>query len=238
MLFAVLSFLYARQENWWAAAFSGALATLTRQQGLLLMAPILWELWASSQYDFKRAISRWTDWFSVTLIPLAYLFWIVYRTNVLLNVRPDFSSWDGFISSTLISPVTRQIVKGVRFTWPWEAIYFAIKRALSLSYVNPWADLIFGSLFVLLILLAWRHMRSSYQLYVVVLALISFSFHTGMESTGGAFLSLPRHLLLAFPVFIGLGARWKRVSSWPIIVLGFVGITFFLFGYFWVRLVP
>jgi len=230
--------VYARRERWWAAGIAGALAALTRQQGLFLLAPLTWELWSVAGYDFRRALSRWRDWLSLALIPLAYLAWIIYRTLALGDVRPDFSSFHSVISSALLSPASHQVVKDNRFIWPWEALYFAIKRALALSYVNPWTDLMFGFLFLLLIVLSWGRMRASYRLYVALIAIVSFSFHTGMVPTGGAYMSLPRHLLLAFPVFIGFGARWGRRSPWVLIAIGGAVMTFFLFGYFWIRLVP
>lgn len=122
--------------------------------------------------------------------------------------------------------------------WPWKAAYLAIQRALSLSYVNPWVDLALGALFILFIALAWRGMRTSYRIYVFVIAVVSFSFHTGMTATGGAYLSLPRHLLLAFPVFIGLAARFDHRRLWIVMIPAIAMMTFLLFGYFWVRLVP
>ena len=238
LLCAVLCFVFARRERWWAAALAGALAALTRQQGLFLVAPLAWELWAGADYDLRRALARWRSWLSLSLVPLAYLGWIIYRTLALGDVKPDFNSFRGLISSTLVSTASHQIVKDNRFIWPWEALYFAIKRALALSYVNPWTDLMFGFLFLLLIVLSWGRMRASYRLYVALIAIVSFSFHTGMVPTGGAYMSLPRHLLLAFPVFIGFGARWGRRSPWVLIAIGGAVMTFFLFGYFWIRLVP
>lgn len=238
LLFAVLCFLYARKNRWWLAGLTGALATLTRQQGLFLLAPLAWELFTAQGYDIKRTLMRWRSWLPFCLIPVAYLGWIVYRTRVLENVRPDFSSLSSFITSTLVSPASRIVVKDIAFMWPWKAAYLAVQRALSLSYVNPWMDLALGFLFLLLIVPAWRGMRTSYRIYVVVIAVVSFSFHTGMTPTGGAYLSLPRHLLLAFPVFIGLASHFehRRILMW--MIPGIVMMTFLLFGYFWVRLVP
>ena len=237
LLFAVLCFLFARQRRWWLAGLAGALATLTRQQGLFLLAPLAWELFAAEGHDIKRTLMRWRSWLPFTLIPGAYLVWGLYRTLVLGDVKADsLSSW---ISSILVSPASHLVVKDHAFMWPWKAAYLAIQRALSLSYFNPWIDLGLGFLFLILIVLAWRGMRTSYRIYVVVIAVVSFSFHTGMIPTGGAYLSLPRHLLLAFPVFIGLASRYEPRRLWIVMILpGIAVMTFLLFGYFWVRLVP
>lgn len=231
LLFAILSFLCARQKRWWAAGLAGALATLTRQQGLFLLAPLTWELFAAEGYEIKRLLKRG---FPLLLIFVAFVGWGLYRTLVLGDVKTG-SLWN-WISSILVSPASHLVVKDHSFMWPWKAAYLAIQKALSLSYVNPWIDLALGVLFLSLIALAWRGMRTSYRIYVVVIAVVSFSFHTGMTPTGGAYLSLPRHLLLAFPVFIGLASRFEHPRLW--IIPGIAMMTFLLFGYFWVRLVP
>ena len=238
LLFAVLCFFYARKGRWWLAAVAGALATLTRQQGLFLVVPLAMELLAAEHYNFKNSLARWQSWLSLLLIPLAYLSWILYRILALGDGKADFSSLKSLISSTLVSPASHLVVKDHGFVWPWKAAFLAIQRALSLSYLNPWIDLGFGFLFLVLIVLAWREMRASYRMYVVLIAVVSFSFHTGMTPTGGAYLSLPRHLLLAFPVFIGLAPRVGHRWVWALIIPGIAIMTFLLFGFFWVRLVP
>jgi hypothetical protein len=117
-------------------------------------------------------------------------------------------------------------------------MYLALQRAWSVPFINPWIDLTVGAIFLLLVVLAWRQMRMSYRIYVVVIVLVSFSYHTGMVATGGAYLSLPRHLLLAFPVFAGVASRLRlRISPLVMILLSMV-MTVMLFGYFWVRFVP
>jgi len=199
---------------------------------------LAWELWALAGYDLKAAVSHWRQWLALSLIPLTYIFWIAYRIVILGDGRPDFNSLSSFFYSTLLSPASHLVVRDLGFTWPWKAAYLAIQRALTLSFVNPWIDLIFGFLFLALIILAWSRMRTSYRIYVALIAVVSFSFHTGMAPTGGAYLSLPRHLLLAFPVFIGLGTRWHGLSPWLLIATGTAAMTFLLFGYLWIHLVP
>jgi len=237
LCFAVLCLIYARQSRWWAAGVCASAATLTRQQGLFLMIPVAWELWETSGRSVKDLFKAWRSWSALLLPPVAYGLWITFRSIALGSFKPDFSSFGAFVYSTFLSPASHRIVEGQQFMWPWKAMYVAIQRALSLSYLNPWIDLTFGAIFLLLVAMAWRHIRPSYRLYVVVIVLVSFSYHTGMTSTGGAYLSLPRHLLLAFPVFVGLLPRLER---WELLLLTSCGatMTFLLFGYFWGRLVP
>jgi hypothetical protein len=220
------------------ASLVAAAATLTRQQGLFLLAPLAWELWISASHDWRAAVKRWRSWVSLFVIPLAYVLWILYRTFFIFHSKLNLDSVDGFLYSTLLSPASTRVVEGIGFVWPWKASYLAVKRALSLSYVNPWVDLTFGALFLLLIVFAWRGMRTSYRIYVFIIAIVSFSFHTGTTATGGAYLALPRHLLLAFPVFIGLASRAPYKWNVLVIALSMGLMTVLLFGYFWVRLVP
>ena len=67
--------------------------------------------------------------------------------------------------------------------------------------------LTFGTGFLLILALAWRYMRPSYRIYALAITLLAFSYHTGPLYP---YMGLPRHLLLAFPVFIGLGARLRH----------------------------
>ena len=48
LLFAVAAFYYARKGNWLAASVTGLLAALTKQLGLLLLLPLLYEYLAQS----------------------------------------------------------------------------------------------------------------------------------------------------------------------------------------------
>src|ERR1051325_610376 len=229
LCFAVLCLICARQRRWWAAAICASAATLTRQQGIFLLVPLAWEL---------RESKALRCWLALVLPVLAYVLWIVVRSAALGSFRPDSSSFSSLIYSTVLSPASHRVVEGQQIMWPWKAIYLAIRRAWSVPFINPWIDLAFGVMFLVLVVLAWRQMRMSYRVYVALIVLVSFSYHTGMVATGGAYLSLPRHLLLAFPVFVGVVSRLQlRISPLVMILLSLV-MSILLFGYFWLRLVP
>ena len=85
-------------------------------------------------------------------------------------------------------------------------------------------DFIFAAYFIVLLVMAWRSMRISYRIYTGAIVLISFAYHTGPFYP---YMGLPRHLLLAFPVFIGLGSIIQR--SWQRLLMGSVGICGFFF---------
>ncbi|NJM06848.1 hypothetical protein HC891_12670 [Candidatus Gracilibacteria bacterium] len=74
-------------------------------------------------------------------------------------------------------------------------------------------DLTFGFGFLVLSVLTWPRMRGSYRIWSLIAIVLSFSYYTGPFYP---YMGLPRHLLLAFPVFIGLAPlvvqRWSRLA--------------------------
>ncbi len=219
LLWAVLCFLWARQHSWWLAGLAGALATLTRQQGVFLMLPLMWELWEASSRNWRQVLVGWRNWLAVGLIPGAMLAWILYRALGLNDVTPDFSSLQGLIYSVLISPSSSQVVPDQSFIFAPYAFWLALNSFFEqLRYILA-IDIVLGAAFVFMTVLAWRHMRISYRIYVVVIVLVSFSYHTGAINP---YMGLLRHLLLAFPVFIGLAPLCR--PAWIRLPLTFFSI--------------
>jgi len=229
LLWAVLCLFWARKQRWWLAGLAGALATLTRQQGIFLLFPLAWELWQVAGRNPRRALAGWRDWLALTLIPGGLLFWVAYRAVALNDVRPDYSSLQAFVYSVIISPASSKVVPVQAFWLPWRALWFALNNLWAQFHISVAIDLVLGAGFLLLLGLAWRHMRVSYRIYAVIIVLVSFAYHTGPFLP---YMGLPRHLLLAFPVFIGLGPvlryRWQRLLM---VGLGLFGMLFLLMLY-------
>ena len=84
-------------------------------------------------------------------------------------------------------------------------------------------DLVVAGLFVGFLVAVWPVLRPSYRLYCLVIVMANFSYHTGPFYP---YIALPRHLLVAFPVFIGLGAvvrkSWQWLIIWSLELLGFL----------------
>ena len=222
LLFAVLLFYFARKRQWLLAGLFGGLATLTKQQGLFLMAPLVVEVWAAKE----RTIKGFT---SVLLIPVAYGLWILYRTFALADSYPDFSSLNGLIYSTLISRSTYVVVAEQEFLFPLHALYLAISKLWQDPNVPTSTDLFLGACVVAITILSWRYLRNSYRVYVLIVVIISFGFHTGMQ-VSSPYMGLPRHLLLAFPLFIGLAPRVTPYTMNKLFKIGLLGmllLTFF-----------
>jgi Gpi18-like mannosyltransferase len=222
LLFAVLLFYFARKRRWVLAGLCGALATLTRQQGLFLMVPLVMELWSAKER--KPLVYS-----SVLLIPIAYGLWVLYRTFALADSSPDFSSVQGLIYSTLISRSAHQVVAEQAFLFPLHALYLAFVKLWQAHNVPTITDLVLGATMIVLTVLSWPNLRNSYRIYVLIILIVSFGYHTGMD-VSSPYMGLPRHLLLAFPVFIGLAPRVTPYAMNKFFKLGLGGmllLTFF-----------
>ena len=222
LLFSVLLFYFARERRWLLAGVCGALATLTRQQGLFLMVPLVMELWSAKE---RRPLVFST----ILLIPLAYGLWILYRTFALADSYPDLSSLHGLIYSTIISRSAHQVVAEQDFLFPLHALYLGFVKLWQVHNVPTITDLLLGACMIVLTVLSWRNLRNSYRAYVLIIVIVSFCYHTGMQ-VSSPYMGLPRHLLLAFPVFIGLAPRVSAyaMNKWfKVGLLGMLLLTFF-----------
>ncbi len=224
LLLAILAFYFSRRKKWWASGVCGALAVLTRQQGLFLVIPILVDCWEDKGKNLKQTLAAWREWSSVLLIPLALVLWSSYRGLILNDFHPNTSSVHSFIYSVIISPGANVVVPQQSFLWPWQSLAIAIQKAISAPDIDMIVNLTLAALFLLLLVMAWKNLRLSYRLYSLAIVMVSLSYYTGPIHP---YMGLPRHLLLAFPVFIGLVERLQQ--PWQRLLYTCVGTTLIIF---------
>jgi hypothetical protein len=216
-LLCAASCLYlARMKRWWLAGLAGALAVLTRQQGLILIFPLTWELWEASDRSWHMVKKTWRSWPALSLIPVGYLVWIAYRLCALNDLAPNFTSLHDAIFSILISPSAIEVVPQQHFTWPWLALGLAIQKLIASPDLDLWVNISSAVFFLTLLMLSWKALKPAYRLYAVLITLISFSYSTGIVHP---YMGLPRHLLLAFPVFICAAPKLNRPVWGPLIII-------------------
>jgi Gpi18-like mannosyltransferase len=227
LLTAVACFIFIRQKSWWLAALMGGLATLTRQQGIFLFIPIAWELWENSGRVFAEARKHWKDWLALSLIPAGLLVWLIYRAFFLNDLHANYSSPQQILYSILISPSAVKVVPVQQFIFPWLAIRNTISKLNTNSDVDIWVNIIVAMLFLILLIISWKKMRMSYRLYSATIFIISFCYYTGSIHP---YMGLPRHLLIAFPIFIGsalvITKPWMRLVAFSLCA----AMMFFLIG--------
>ena len=155
--------------------------------------------------------------------------WIIYRTFALQDVQPDFSSPQAFIYSVIISPASSKVVPVQAFLWPWQALWLALHKLWAAFEISLAIDLALAAFYLLALGFAWQHIRLSDRIYTLVIFLASFAYYTGPFYP---YMGLPRHLLVAFPLFIGLGKFWSgRFQRLIIIGFGLLWLFFLLMLY-------
>ena len=212
MLLAVSCFFAARKRQFLLAGLIGGFAALTRQHGILLVLPLLWELWNASGRKLKPLVMNWRAWAASARVPAGYAVWILYRALAINDVKPDFSSPQRFIYSVMVSPTAYHIFSDQQFLWPWQSIWKALVMYWRGSlHFSAYGDAFLAMVFIIMFVFSWRYLRGSYRIYSLAVVLIALSLHTGVSVN--PYISLPRHLLPAFPVFIGLvqAYQFKRV---------------------------
>ncbi len=227
LLCAASCFLFARQQRWWLAGLAACLATLTRQQGLFLIFPLAYELWNAAGKSWVQAMTDWHKFLSLPLIPASYALWIGYRHFALRDLSISSNSLHSLIYSLFISPSASEVVPQQSFTWPWKAIGLSIQKLISHPDVDIWVNSILAVIFLILFGFAWKRMRTAYRLYSGFIILISFSYYTGPLHP---YMGLPRHLLLAFPVFLSVSPLLNRSVIRPV-YLTLMGISYLFLIY-------
>lgn len=206
----------------------GGLAALTRQQGIFLVFPLTWELWEGSGRDLKLVLRRWQSWAAVVGPAAGLAAWFVYRAVFLNDFQVNPSNFTSLVYSGLISSSAVKVVPVYQFTWPWQALWLAIGHLKSPD-IDILIDLVLGAVFVVMLVLSWTHLRISYRVYSLVIVLAGFSYFTGPIHP---YMGLPRHLYLAFPVFIGLAPALSQQRRWLIALAGgTLGMLFLTAGY-------
>ena len=226
LLFAALCLYWCRKQSWWLAGLAGALACLTRQQGILLLIPMAWELWRdhTSRKEAPPALRikpSKMNWLSLALPPFGYTIWLAYRLWVLNDFQVNLGSLQDFIYSALISSSSSQVVPVQEFTLPWVALARAVDKLRNSPDTDIWVNLVGLVLFLFLTALTWRHLRLGYRYFVLANLLLSISYYTGPAHP---YMGLLRHCLLGFPIFIGISQvvryKWERVVLFSLFGVG------------------
>lgn len=238
VLWVVLAFYNLHQERWSLVALFTLLAALTRQQGVFLALPIMWYAWGSVKKSWVDVKPN-SGWIALSLFaaPAGLIFWAFYRIVYLNEGTIDLTSSQSFLYSALLSPSAKLVVADQAFLLPWRALYLAFSKVFTTFDLSTYVDLFLGFAFISLFVFVWSKLQWDERIYALLVVLISFSAHTGPVHP---YISLPRHLIIAPAVFIGLAARLKsdsRYTQW-LIVSQFTGMIFMVILYVWHVWVP
>ena len=190
LLLSAGSFLAAKRKQWAYAGALAALAAATRSIGVVLALPLALEAWSQArtlEHGRIRALMKTLPWAAFSGVGLlAYLFYW-YRTN---------NDW--------LTPVRDQSGWLREFHFIWDSFVSGTQEAFKFigQYSGGFLQIDWIIVLVALSLAIWvvRRAGAPYVAYTLVSLLIPLSFIFG----GRPFMSMPRFIVVIFPLFWGL----------------------------------
>jgi hypothetical protein len=247
---AIACLYYARNRRWLGAGVCGALATLARGPGVLLLLPVGWEFWQaiSDQYApmapavgagrwqrtrewwssrlwgprlAARSARTWGEALAILLIPLAQVAFMAYA-------KVETGT---FQANLLAIRLWHH-----KLTWPWQPVLHDMvfhPPGITTPWVyNPlWQSIALLALFLVFTIWAFRRLPMAYALYTLGMFLVPLCT--------GYITSLARYYLVIFPAFILL-ALWcdpeKHLHRYSLVLAGSAAwltmlTAFFVLGY-------
>jgi hypothetical protein len=209
---SVGSFLAVRHRRWLLAGVLAALASLTRQVGVLLLVPLVLGALpvVVAELRGRRRIGArlWALGpvaVAVGLPAVAVGAWQWY-----LDRRLGVAGAVGWAAAS--EPWRRYV------SWPWEGLVRDVaalaQRGNAGATLGVARDLLFAALWIALavvLLVRWRHWPLDYVLYAWASLAVVLVLPMHADTTD-ALNSLPRYLLVVFPCFAVLG-RWSTVRA-------------------------
>jgi Gpi18-like mannosyltransferase len=203
----IASLYYARKDRWCFAGFLGLLASLTRLAGLLLL-PVL----AVEYFHQKGWRLRAVDWrFLWVGVPV-----LGFAVYLLIN----FQVTGGFFTFMEVERThwyqTLDPLTGLSRALSWSS-YNAFPDGFTIGY----AQVIFAALGLVMVLAGYKlKLRPSYQVYMLFTWMLAVST--------GFWISVPRYVLMMFPMFLVLAlVSKKKLVTVAITAVSLVGLFFF-----------
>ncbi|HYX29777.1 MAG TPA: mannosyltransferase family protein [Pyrinomonadaceae bacterium] len=203
---AIGAFLAARIRRWWLVGLLGALACLTRVNGLILVPALVLDAADDYRTNGRRWCWEWL-WIATPLAGVLVYLLINFKVHgdALAFLRIQNAYWSKSIA------------------WPWVGVknilISASWRSPSEAQMASVQEFLFVVIGILLTIYSWLLLRKSYALWMTLNLLLFTSTRF--------ILSVPRYSLVMFPGFI-LFARlsaarpvWKvALTVWSILFMG------------------
>lgn len=189
LLFAVSAIYYARKRRWWLVGILGALAALSRPQGVIVVVPLLWEYVAQRRARGEAPVRLSIGW--LTLIPAAYAGLAAYMYRLtgspfIMVTAESGDAWGRHLGLPFAA--------ALRELWPPQFLQHVAP--------HPQIDALSIAVFLVLVIACWRLLRPSYALMATVLYLPIILSDT---------LQSPiRYCLVIFPAFIVLALAGRN----------------------------
>ncbi|WP_327088605.1 mannosyltransferase family protein [Nonomuraea sp. NBC_01738] len=201
LAFAIPAWLAARQGRWWQAALLGAGASCVRITGLFLAVALIVE------FCTARGRLRQSPWLVVPFLPLAAYSWYHYTRS------GDWLAWKH----------AQEAGWGRDMVWPWQSFKTTWSAAMGGDDMAVAFRMEIAAVVVVVAGLVWLLLLRRWSEFVYC------GLQAGALMTSAYYLSIPRSLLLWFPLWVALARvrhRWVFVVyaavSGPLMVLNAV----------------
>jgi len=206
-------FLALRRRRWLIAGICGLFAALTRNAGIFLVIPYLYEVWLSREDSSLRLKAILAEskpllvrLLPILLIPLGMAIYMYYCWKISGNPLRFASVQDHW---------------GRHATWPFVGIWrnlveiFWLQPFTSTNTAHDLLDLSATLGFIALAIAGWRKLRTSYTLWLVLL-LFTTLIAPATTALADPLQSNQRFVLVMFPAFItlaALGVKYPRLHQ-------------------------
>jgi hypothetical protein len=220
------SFYFARKHAfWWAAIFAG-LASATRLVGVFLVVAIIIEygVFLKKTKQLHRFLPVLIKvWGLVAISVSGLLGYMLYLWKTYNDPLMFVHSLSGFDTGR----TTSHVVLLPQVLFRYLKIFFTVP-ILTHDFLIAFLEFVTTIVFLAVLLVFWKKIRLSYLLFSLCALLL--------PTISGTLTSMPRYILVVFPVFMLLGIIPSKIVK--VLVLGLFSIVllmlcaFFLRGYF------
>ena len=238
LLFTLLAFYWSRTGKWWQAGLAGLLAALTRNVGVLLTVPLA--LMFLRQYGWRPR--AWSPKAAALALPAAgAVIFLLYLRQEYGNPFITLDAQTGWARIRAMPWTTfRMAFEQLDVTWlrllvdspTWSTLTSVVVRSGFAQ--NESLDVIVTLLALPLIVYTLVKLPFEYGAYTLLL----FALPLFTPSLIHPLMSVPRFVLVLFPLFVGLGMLTRRrvvfASTLIVFVLALMALTVQFSTWFWV----
>ncbi len=192
MLLTAASLWALRRGHGALASVSALLLPLSRPQGVLMLAPALWQAGASLRAG-RRAQAR-AALLTVALVPVGFAVYLLVMKAATGDFLAGFGSQRFFVAQNTLANLFHPV------RW-FTANFIDVDLTLH-GFTTSAVDRLFFVLFLATLIPISRHVDRLLLVYALVLGL--------MGALAGTMMSYTRYLLPVFPIFIALAASLGR----------------------------
>jgi hypothetical protein len=204
LIFVILAFWAAHRRRWPIAGLAGLFAAALRQPGLLLL-PALgleWLIWALRE----RQLKAWLKGLWLGLIPIVPFSFSAYLYRVGITSVSPLNP----LSPLLWIAEIQDLYWHSHFVMPWETVKIILERG-SQDLAGPFLIDLLWTLVITALALAslWVWRRPGLSVYTVLMIVASWT-KVLVPPSPSPIESFPRHIMVAFPLFLVIGRLLER----------------------------